>query len=571
MRILLLASLVLAVACGDDNKVTTPDARVDAPVSIDAALDAPIDAPAADGIAAARAAADGTGLTLEITNVTVTYVKPALGTLTNDPAGFTIQAAPTGPALFVSVDPATLTPVLAAGDVVSFTITTMGTVGMQRRAQAIENLTRSATGTSLAPFAQNVSAATDLVSNQDAYDSELVTVTGTLFQDPIASGSGFLRSGITTAGIAADTNLQLRAPTTLVDAQDIANGCVVTATNVPVSRFNAQTQINVYSTADFTMTCPAPTVASAIALSATSVRITFSRNVLASSVMADGSQFTFDNGLTASAATVSGRTVTVTTSAQTIGTTYTATVATSVTDLQGTALTAPLTAMFAGFITPAVVRINELNANITGGCDLIELRVISGGSMTGFKLQERTGGSGEMVFTFPAFTVATNDLIVVHVNSASATCNPGTATDETTSIIDQPALTYARNYDTAYDFYSADPGLVATNNVFTLFDTLGTIVDAVFVTDVSTLTAAGATLTAANAVGAATQWTAGPTYDSPQFLAVAVDDLNMTGTTPAGASIQRIDDTDDNDKADWTTGAGAIATFGLINVGQLAQ
>jgi hypothetical protein len=42
-----------------------------------------------------------------------------------------------------------------------------------------------------------------------------------------------------------------------------------------------------------------------------------------------------------------------------------------------------------GFERLAIVEINEFNANISGGCDLIELRVITGGSMAGYLLQQR--------------------------------------------------------------------------------------------------------------------------------------------------------------------------------------
>jgi len=34
------------------------------------------------------------------------------------------------------------------------------------------------------------------------------------------------------------------------------------------------------------------------------------------------------------------------------------------------------------------------------------------------------------------------------------------------------------------------------------------------------------------------------------------------------ATIQRINDADTNARSDWTTGAGAASTFGLLNVGQ---
>jgi hypothetical protein len=555
--------LLLVAACGDNTKPSDPDARP--PDAIEP------DGPIPDGIAAARATADGTGLALRIHEVTVTYLKPQIGSTTNDPAGFTIQAQQEGPALFVAVDPATLTPPAEVGDVVSFRITELGTVGMQRRALAIEGYTRASTGADVAALAQDLSSASDVVSMIDSYDSELVTVTGSVAGAFGNAGAGFQSASFDTAGLSGDANFKLRVPLTLVDAIDMVMGCQIAAVRIPMGRFNAQAQPGVFSASDFTMSgCPAPVVASVVALSPTSVRLTFSRNILPSSVMADGSQFTFDNGLTASAAVVSGRTVTLTTSAQAIGTTYAVTVASTVTDLQGTGVGTPDNGTFPGFVTPAVVRINEVNANITGGCDLIELRVVSGGGMTGFKLQERNGGTGELALTFPGFIVQANDLIVVHLNSGSATCNPGTATQETMTTSDQPAATFAGNYDTAYDFWNADAGLVATDNVLTLRDAANAIIDAVFLSDnPAGATTAAATETAAAAVGAANQWDpALAEYLDTVFRVNAVDDLNATGTTAADNSIQRLDDTDDNNKADWTTGAGAAQTWGALNAGQ---
>ncbi len=560
MRASYLACLLLvAAACGDNYHPATPDARPDAPVP--------------DGIGPARSTADGTGLDLPIRFVTVTYLKPQIGSVTNDPAGFTIQAVKEGPALFIAVDPATLTPAPEVGDVVSFDITELTTVGMQRRAAAISSFRVSSKGADVGLLVQDISTAADVVSKVDAYDSELVTVTGTLSQAFANAGQGFQSAGIDTAGLPGDMNFKIRVPVTVIDAVDMVMGCQVTATRVPMGRFNAQAQIGVYNASDVMLTgCAAPVVASAIALSSTSVRITFSRNVSPVSVAANGSQFTFDNGLTASAATVSGRTVTVTTSAQAVGTTYVVTVANTVTDLQGTALGTPNTATFPGFVVPAVVRINEVNANITGGCDLIELRVVTGGTLNGFKLQERTGGSGELALTFPHVIAATNDFVVVHLSSGSLTCNPNMATQETMSKTEQPALTHVGNFDTAFDFWNADTGLTATDNVFTLFDATGAIMDAVFISDDPAATAtAAATETAAAAVGAANQWDpALATYIDAVFRMHAADDLNGTGTTALGNSIQRLDNTDDNNKADWTTGGGAASTWGALNAGQTA-
>ncbi|MGE0397670.1 MAG: hypothetical protein AB7T06_13195, partial [Kofleriaceae bacterium] len=123
-------SFVIA-ACGDNR----PGAAIDA--SVDSSIDSPmIDAPdvdamidamptPAEAITAVREAANG-AVSLPVIDATVTYIKPMIAgaSTTNDPPGFTVQVGNTGPALFVAVDPATLTtltPALAVGDVVSFT------------------------------------------------------------------------------------------------------------------------------------------------------------------------------------------------------------------------------------------------------------------------------------------------------------------------------------------------------------------------------------------------------------------------------------------------------------------
>ena len=554
-----------------------PDAaNPDAPLMTDASMTDANTAPMTSmQIATARGTADGTGLTLPIDAATVTYLKPAIGLPANDPVGFAIQAEQTGPALYIAVDPSTTTPALAVGDVVSFTITGLTTVNGLKAANAITGLTRSATGVNVNPLVQNLTAATDVVTALDSYESELVDVVGTATGAFTAAGTAFTKVQLVTTGVPADVLNKLRLPVTLRDSIDLVAGCQVTVNNTPVGRNLTEAQYTAITAADLSLSgCPAPTVTAAAAASATQVTVTFSRNVAATSVLANGSQFTFDNGLTASAATVSGRTVTLTTSAQTGGTAYLATVAGTVTDLQGTALGTPSTATFTGYLVPAVVRINEFNAFVTAGtCDLIELRVVSGGSMTGFVLRERDTTT---LLTFPTFNVATNDLIVVHINN-TATCNPGTAINETTSPMQQLAATFTRNYDTAYDFYSADAGLTSTDNVFTLFDSLGGIVDVVFTSDDATGTAAAATETAAataiNAWGIVGMAGADPAggYIDDAFSANAVLDLDdASSILYTGSSIQRLDNTDDNDKADWNNGTTTVQpnTFGALNVGQ---
>ena len=580
----LSVSLVILAACGGSSS-KTPDANqghADAPrdtagSAVDASPDSPVTPD--DGLAGAIATPDGTGLTLPIHHVTVTYVKPQIGSTTNDPAGFTVQAQAAGPGLFVAVDPATLTPALVKGDVVDFNITTMGTVGMERRALAIDTVSRVSQGADVSALSTDITSATDIVSNLAAYDGRIVNVTGSFADGPANSGQGFQKFTLTTTGLTGDTNYQFRVPATLVDSLDMVATCSIQATNVPVGRFNAAAEIGVYTTADFSVTaCPAPAVVSATSLSATSFRITFSRNIDMTTVMMDASQFTVA-GLTLSNPVVSGRTVTLTTTAQTAGTDYDAVVANTVKDLEGSPLATTLDAHFTGFVVLAGVRINELNANITGGCDLIELRVTSAGTMAGFTIKERSGSASnnELNFTFPAgFNVQKNDFIVVHENSGSVTCNPNTATAETATKTDQSAALFVGNYDTAFDFWTTDAGLTSTDNVITLFDSTGAIVDALLVASdpTATCTAATATETPVAAVLAANQWQP-PTsqvgaYTDGVFCTNAADDLNATGTTSLTNSIQRLNDMDTDTKADWTTGAGAAQTWGALNAGQTA-
>ncbi|MDP1828916.1 MAG: Ig-like domain-containing protein [Archangium sp.] len=517
-------------------------------------------------IALARSTADaGLSTPVDISAATVTYLRPTFGTET---AGFFVQASAMGPAIFVLVDPTTLTPAPQVGDSVAFTATGYSMLNGLAQITALTNWSRLSTGGSVTSLTQDLTASATIPADLGSLESELISIRAVLDGGFSNAGAPFVAAFVTTTANPVG-NVRFRTPQAVVDAVDLERGCDITVGPTPLWRFTAQPQPSAWTTSDFTInSCPAPTVVSAVPSSATSVTVTFTRQVGVSSVLANGSQFTFDNGLTASAAVVSGKTVTLTTSAQTGGTNYLLTVANTVTDLRGTAVGTPSTATFVGFEVRAQVRINELNANIggTSGCDLIELRVVAGGSMNGFRLQERDVGS---LVTFGNFTVAKNDIIVVHMGVAA--CNTGTATQETTSVNQQAAGTFPGNYDTAWDWWSSDTGLTNTDNVISLYDPSNNLVDVVFVANAATGTAAGGTETQAAAAAAATQWqmvgggipTGG--FIDADFRAWAALDLDATGTTAAGDSIRRIDDTDDNDKADWLQGP---QTFGLINAGQ---
>lgn len=327
---------------------------------------------AAEAIDAVRGAANG-AVDIDIPSVTVTYLKPAItgATPANDPAGFFVQAGATGPALFVAVDPATLstlTPALAVGDVVSFTVTEKGASGSSPRATMISDLARSATGTNVAPLAQDITAVSGIAAMIADFDSELVDVTAaTIGEAWGASGSAFSRTRITTAGqTAIDPNFQLRVPTTfkddLVTTKDLGIGCVVAIHHTPVNRFSAQFQVSAFTTTDLTVTsCPAPTVASAAATDATHVTVTFSRAIDMTTLLADGTQFGIvddamptPNPLPVTAAALTGpRTITLTTNAQTPSTMYTVSVtANTLKDVTGGSVGTPSSAMFSGFVVP---------------------------------------------------------------------------------------------------------------------------------------------------------------------------------------------------------------------------
>ncbi|HEY1547142.1 MAG TPA: hypothetical protein VGG28_04955, partial [Kofleriaceae bacterium] len=411
----------------------------------------------------------------------------------------------------------------------------------------------------------------DLISNIGSYDSMLVSVTGAVANAFKGAGTGFQSASFNTQGITGQTALTFRVETGLVDQLDMAPACTFTATNVPFSRFSNTAEINAYTTSDFSLTtCPAPIISTMAATNATTVVIDFSRHIDMTTIDANGDQFTFDGGLTVTGAVLSGKTVTLTTSTQTSGTTYTLTFAgTAIKDTMGNTFMPPTpSATVLGFTVQAGVVINELNANIGKSCDLVELRVISDGTMGGFRLVERIGSTSgsELNYTFPqGFNVTKNAIVMFHESSGSAACNPNGATQELLTTTDQPSSAFGSNYDTAFDFWGSDAGLVGTtDNVITLFDGTGTMVDTVFLQGSGS--GASDTIAAADLAGAANQWSPAETmYSDADYIAAAVAGMQTTGTTSTGPSIQRNTDVDTNTKADWVI---AAQTFGTINAGQ---
>ena len=364
----LIASLTLT-ACGDSNRPSQAggddDGAIDAGTKLDAAV--PLDAPdvGSDGIDKVIAAADGT-VALQV-HATVTYLKPLIPGATSDPAGFTIQGTKTGPAIFVAIDPATLAPPAQVGDVVDFTVTQKTTVSRQPRATAIATYTRAATGTDVGLLTQDLTNAADVLTNLGHYDSELVTITGTLVSGLTSGGGPFLRASINTAGLTGDANYQLRMPSEVTDEIDLMQPCQFTVTRVPMGQFQTQAQIAAFRASDIQLShCPAPTIASVTATSATTIVVTLSRNVLASSIKNPSAQFTISGTGAVMAAVASGRTITLTALGLVASTSYNLTIASSVTDLAGSSVT-PGSASFTSYGSSSSTTGAQLSVHTTLG------------------------------------------------------------------------------------------------------------------------------------------------------------------------------------------------------------
>ena len=566
------------VSDAQDDVSDAADAEDDATDVTDATdtqdtADAPDDG-APDPDAATQIADVLDGNTGTISGAAVTYVRMSFG---SDDPGFFVQATQDGPAIFVAIDPTDPDGSevdLEQGDIITFDATATETANGITYVTEIANLVEEASNYDVTPLTQNVTDNADWVTNLDNYTSELLLADVEITGEFDFAGSGFLAAQVDTSAITENENLVLRIPELIQDQLGLHNGCSLTVGPTPLWRFNETAQLSVWNLADVSnVTCEATELQEAVALSDTEVELTFDRNIDPASIATDAStQFTITPSLDVTGATVDGNTVTLTTAQQDGGTEYSVEVADTVEDIFGAGIDAANnTAVFFGFVPPAAAVISEVNANIDGGCDMVELRITQDGSLDGFQLWERTSAAA----SFSAgFTVEAGDIVVVHFDHNDTNCNPGGAVSENASITGQPESTYASNYDTAWDWWTQDTGITATDNVLTLYDSAGNIVDAVFLADDATCggrdtLAAGGTEDQAAVVAAAGEWalpdgTQPADWIGTNFCSNAVLGLGSTGADASGTSIQRTDDTDDDNVTDWTE-SPATSTWGEVN------
>jgi hypothetical protein len=264
----------MADAAMVDAAVSGPDAfrSMDAFMpAVDAGLDAFLSRDAAfpstpcEQVAAVRATNGALAPAYPVRGAVVSYVMPALPTGATDPRGVFVQCPGSmGPALFVAISPderASFPAAPRVGDVVSFEVTATadttaaGGTGDQHRVTGIRGWTVTGTA-SIA--AQDVGALA-LPAMIDAFESELVSLEGTLASASSAAGAGFTSFQITTVGVpTATADQRLRMPIEVASSLGLVTGCRVRVLGTPLWRFTTSAQPSAWQAAELgVLSCPA--------------------------------------------------------------------------------------------------------------------------------------------------------------------------------------------------------------------------------------------------------------------------------------------------------------------------
>jgi hypothetical protein len=508
-----------------------------------------------------------------IPQVLVTYVKPASPWET---AGFFVQDEQSGPALFVGVDPDLDGARLEVGDRVSFRLLEMSDIYGLPMGTYIDNVVIHGRGESVSPLIQDVTSDQNFSFNSSLYAAELIRMSFVITSDFFSDGSGFAFFEIQPE-LGFNGWLRLRIPETLQDVVGFEYDCSVQVAPTPLWRYYDETHVLAYEIDEFDdVYCAPARIVAATAVTGTEVRIELNRALDEGTVVPDGQQFVFTNGLTATSVTVSGRVVIVTTTQQADGQAYAVSIDPSVRDIFGVPMQEGNSYPFAGGRTRADVRINEVKTNIVPGCDLVELRVVQPGNLFGFDL--RVQNSTALTFT-SELLVERNDIVVVHFDSNDGVCRRFTTSNETQAPNEQPRSDHPTNFDTAYDWYVPNQGPAAGPSVLVVRDDEDRILDAVLLTDSLMQGTAEQTENAAALVVSANQWQSpnggvppGGFVDAAFHEAAAsgvdLDPANVVGGFDALdglRSVQRNGNADTDRRGDWTA---AEHTFGAPNAGQ---
>ncbi len=423
---------------------------------------------------------------LAIDGATVTYVIPP------DPShpdvhGFFIQAEKKGPALFVRVDPAELSPSPVAGDRVRMQVRRVRRDPATRiEATEISNYERVSQDGDVAALIQDLTGEDRLLDTGWQFDGELVRLEGSLIHEWTAPGSyipleqGLWFAAIDAKGGYSNSRYIVVAPPKVADPMGDAAFCEFKLEAVPFRTGSKSVEVWAFDPTDFvSLKCPEVELDQTLALGPNQVRLTFSRPLDPATVPASGAGFTFTGGIKATAAKVQGSVVVVTTDAQQPRTEYAVQFGVSVKDLMGNGITANEgREKFLGYFPRAKLVLNEILCNGPAGRDLIELRAIEAGSTSHLTVTWDGASKPSLLATFPDTQVEADDLIVVHLNT-----NPlkGDAIYSELLTKDEQGAEQSiqTNYPAAWDFVYEDAECDGAEGVLRVRDIAGKTMDGV--------------------------------------------------------------------------------------------
>ncbi|MCB0878328.1 MAG: hypothetical protein KDC46_05030 [Thermoleophilia bacterium] len=291
-------------------------------------------------------------------------------------------------------------------------------------------------------------------------------------------------------------------------------------------------------------------VASATSTSQTTVMLHF--NDGPTNTAGDGSQFTIP-GLVVINAAQSGNDITLTTTAQVANRSYTVKYAST---LVGGHRPAPTDDVFTGTGPVAQLQLTEVNANVTGSDDLVELRALTGGSISGARIGTTFYGYSGSMLDLPDINVAANDIILVHGGAPTGVVTETSGTSECTD---------SACVNGAWDVRETS-SLSLTSALLGVEDADGDLMDAV------AFRVAAATSDASLAIDMLMEaqldglWLpadcggsdcdTGAEYDSVSI------DWSGTSTSATGASMRRTWGVDNDQAGDWSLGT---SSWGLVN------
>jgi len=212
----------------------------------------------------------------------------------------------------------------------------------------------------------------------------------------------------------------------------------------------------------------------------------------------------------------------------------------------------------------AVLLLNEVNANVAGSQDLVELRVLSSGNAAGISLVQNPGPGGTSVVlaTLADVPVAAGDLIVIHLAPIAGPIS------ETTSKADC-TFSPPQCYSNAWDVQGGATGITYSDRVLAVLDAAGNVMDAA----AFALPAVVVPSTFPDAVAyiqSLGQWLPADCSGSPctassipSVVQISADWTGLGNSATTGNSIARSGSAvDTNQAADWRVGAN---TFGAGN------